>query len=669
MRGPKHCPDCGTRVLDPQWRDGLCPACLLELALSPIEGDEGVVPAEAQTLAALPGTLAPGQILAGRYRIRSFLGRGGMGEVWRGFDLKLRTDVALKTLREDLLRNARALETLRQEVRTAREVASPNVCRVFDLVELEGREVVSMEYVDGTTLADILREDGPLELSAAQELASQMLAGLAAIHGAGLLHRDLKPENVMRTRAGRVVVMDLGIARGVEAARRGTVSGTPPYMAPEQALGGAADARADLFSIGVVLAEMVAPGGTARDVDRQKVWEGVHRHPPEVAETPWAAVIRRAVAADREERYEDALSLARALEEVTLRAVGAEHARPYPGLASFTEEDAEYFFGREVEVETMWRTLRRPHLLALIGPSGAGKSSFLRAGLIPARPEGWRIVIATPGARPFTALAQALLPELKADSEALEDLLRFEEPDVAVSLVSRWRAAHAQVLIVLDQFEELFTLNPPEVQQRFAGLLGRLTLEADARVLLSMRDDFLFHCAAHPELAPIFSELTPLRTPEGGALRRALVQPALKCGYRFEDEALLDEMIGEVAGERGALPLLAFAMSRLWEERDRQEGLLTRRAYEAIGGVSGALAQHAEATLERIGSPRVPIVREVFRNLVTAQGTRAARDRDELLSVFPPEERETVDLVLDALVDARLLVSYEADAEARGEQP
>jgi hypothetical protein len=182
-----------------------------------------------------------------------------------------------------------------------------------------------------------------------------------------------------------------------------------------------------------------------------------------------------------------------------------------------------------------------------------------------------------------------------------------------------------------------------------------------------MRDDFLFHCSAQPALAPVFSELTPLRTPEGTAMRRALVQPALKCGYRFEDEGLADQMIEEVRGERGALPLLAFAMARLWEKRDRGAGLLTRKAYEDIGGVTGALAQHAEATLERIGSPRLPIVREIFRNLVTAQGTRAARNREELLSVFPAEEREAVGTVLDTLVDARLLVSYEADAEPQSE--
>jgi serine/threonine protein kinase len=102
---------------------------------------------------------------------------------------------------------------LRQEVRAAREVVSPNVCRIFDLIEIEGRELVSMEYVDGATLLDVLQERGPLELKEAQDIASQFLAGLEAIHKAGLVHRDVKPENIMLTRAGRVVVMDFGLAR------------------------------------------------------------------------------------------------------------------------------------------------------------------------------------------------------------------------------------------------------------------------------------------------------------------------------------------------------------------------------------------------------------------------------------------------------------------------
>jgi len=665
------CPQCGTRLPASLGGD-LCPHCLFGLALSSSEDVQRPdVDAEAPTTDLPRGTLAPGAILGERYRIRKLLGRGGMGEVWRAYDLKLRVDVALKSLHVQWLSNERMLETLRQEVRLARQVISPNVCRVFDLIELDGSELVTMEYVDGMTLLSVLSERGPLELEEARGIASQLLAGLESIHDAGLIHRDLKPENVMLTRAGRVVIMDFGIAKGLSDGQTGTVAGTPGYMAPEQLHGGGGDARADLYSVGVVLAEMVAPGGLSTFEAREAIWQDVHHDPPRVAETPWAGVIRKAVARSPEHRWPSASALARALEEVTLRVAGAETLHPYPGLSSFTAHDAEYFFGREYEIEAVWKKLRQAHLLALIGPSGAGKSSFLRAGLLPAMPPGWAAIVATPGNRPIGALARALAPELAGDAVAVEELTSFDDPDVAVSLVERWRKRHEQALIVVDQFEELFTLNPPETQQRFAELLGRLALEADAHVVVSMRDDFLFRCHDHEALAPLFSELTPLGPPTGAALRRAIVQPALKCGYRFEDDALVDDMLREVEGERGALPMLAFGAAQLWSRRDREQGLLTRGGYEQTGGVAGALAQHAEATLERIGQERASLVRELFRNLVTAQGTRAVRDREALISVFAEgEERNTAGSVLDALIDARLLTSYDvpADDEQRRER-
>jgi WD40 repeat protein len=665
-----RCPDCGTRLTAEPWAAGLCLSCLIKLGLS---GQLDAVQ-QADSDADLPtissGAPVPGQILGNRYRIRSLLGSGGMGEVFRAFDLKLRVDVALKAVRPALLADARALEGLREEVRAAREVISPNVCRVFDLVEFDGRELVSMEYVDGITLGAMLRERSPLGLQDARDIASQFLAGLDAIHAAGLVHRDIKPENVMLTRAGRVVVMDFGIARAA-AKVPGTIRGTPAYMAPEQSRGEAVDARADVFSAGVVLAEMVTPGGVRTRDARQAVWRRVHGEPPQAGDTAWAGVLRKAIAKSRDDRYPTAAALARALEEVTLRTTGDEAKRPYPGLASFTEEDAAFFVGRELEIEEMWKKLRRRHLLALVGPSGAGKSSFLRAGLGSTLPTGWRAIFAAPGDRPFAALAHALAPELSGDVAAVAKLIDFERPDVAVDVVTRWRRRHEQALVVLDQFEELFTQSPADVQDRFAQLLARCALDADVHVLVSMRDDFLFHCHKLESLAPMFSELTVIGPPTGAALRRALVQPALKCGYRFEDESVVEEMLVQVAGERGALPLAAFAMGRLWDTRDRERGLLTRAAYDGIGGVGGALAQHAEATLDRIGHDRLPIVRELFRNLVTSEGTRASVDRDELLSIFRESEadRDAAAAVLDALVDARLLTSYEqpaADGEPTG---
>ena len=341
------------------------------------------------------------------------------------------------------------------------------------------------------------------------------------------------------------------------------------------------------------------------------------------------------------------------------RAASAKEPNPYPGLAAFTTADAANFFGREAEVAALWRRIISRRLLAVFGPSGVGKSSLLRAGVIPSAPDGWRVVVCQPGEAPLLSLARALAPEFAGDADEVRHLLGFDDPDVALAAVSRWRGWWQQVLIVVDQFEELFTLNPPEVQARFIALLRRLVDAADVHVVLAMRDDFLHECHRHAELAPIFRDVTPLGPPAGRELQRALTEPAARHLYRFEDRFLVDEMVDEVAEERAPLPLLAFAVSRLWELRDHEKRLLTREAYQGIGGVSGALAQHAEETLSAIGEGRLPIVRELFRNLVTGQGTRATRTADELLSVFEEGEKGLAAEVLRGLIDSRLLTSFE----------
>jgi len=332
---------------------------------------------------------------------------------------------------------------------------------------------------------------------------------------------------------------------------------------------------------------------------------------------------------------------------------------PYPGLAAFSEADADRFFGRENEVAALWRRITARRLLAVIGPSGVGKSSLLRAGVAARAPPGWRVVVFTPGDAPMLSLARALAPDHAGDPAAMARLLGFNDSDTALAVVSRWRGIHKEVVLVVDQFEELFTLNPPEVQESFVGLLRRLVDAADVHLVLAMRDDYLYRCQQFEEIAPIFRDLTPLPPPTAEGLRRALKEPAGRQLYRFSSELLVDRMIAEVEGERGALPLMAFAVHRLWEERDRDERLLTEEAYQRIGGVEGALAQHAEQTLERIGFERLPIVREMFRNLVTAEGTRAVREWDEILSIFrDPRTESRAEEVLRTLLDSRLLTSF-----------
>jgi serine/threonine-protein kinase len=196
-------------------------------------------------------------MFAGRYRIVGLLGKGGMGEVYRADDLTLDQPVALKFLPEKVAADPERLERFHAEVRVARQVSHPNVCRIYDIGDEAGLHFISMEYIDGEDLASLLRRIGRLPSDKALETARQMCAGLAAAHEKGVLHRDFKPANVMIDGQGKVRIADFGLARGVaEAGNAVTIEGTPAYMAPEQFAGKGESVKSDLYSLGLVLYEL-----------------------------------------------------------------------------------------------------------------------------------------------------------------------------------------------------------------------------------------------------------------------------------------------------------------------------------------------------------------------------------------------------------------------------
>lgn len=203
------------------------------------------------------GRFLPGRLLAGRYRIIALLGKGGMGEVYRADDLTLGQPVALKFLPEEATRDESLLERFRNEVRIARRVSHPNVCRVYDVGEVDGHTFFTMEYVDGEDLASLLRRIGRLPQDKAIEIARQLCAGLAAAHAKGVLHRDLKPANIMLDGRGQVVITDFGLAGLNDQIQGADIrSGTPAYMSPEQLAGKEVTARSDIYALGLVLYEI-----------------------------------------------------------------------------------------------------------------------------------------------------------------------------------------------------------------------------------------------------------------------------------------------------------------------------------------------------------------------------------------------------------------------------
>ena len=266
------CPSCLRSVPDEAFS---CPACgtAMFASTTPTKHQQAMEPAYPGGLPALnadvqvnrltsPGVRSEGRfiagaMLAGRYRIVSLLGRGGMGEVYKAEDLKLHQTVALKFLPEAIAFDAAALARFHNEVRIARQVAHPNVCHVYDIGEVEGLHFLSMEFIDGEDLGALLKKVGRLPGDKAVEIARQMCAGLAAAHEAGVLHRDLKPANVMIDGRGRARLTDFGLAVVSEELRGDEVAaGTPAYMAPEQVSGKEVTQRSDIYSLGLVLYEL-----------------------------------------------------------------------------------------------------------------------------------------------------------------------------------------------------------------------------------------------------------------------------------------------------------------------------------------------------------------------------------------------------------------------------
>src|SRR5271154_1601813 len=267
------------------------------------------------------GRFIAGTLLGGRYRIIGLLGRGGMGEVYRATDLTLGQSVALKFLPAEAAGNNRLLERFAGEVRVARQVSHPNVCRVYDLGEGDGAPFISMGYVDGEDLASLLLRIGRLPADKAIETARKLCAGLAAAHDRAIIHRDLKPQNIMMNKRGDVVIMDFGLAAIADQLSGAEVrNGTPAYMAPEQLRGSEVTGKSDIYALGLVLYELFTgkrpyAGNSAKDLLRQEESAQLTSMTSIASDIDPAVekAIRRCLEPDPARRPANALSIAAAL--------------------------------------------------------------------------------------------------------------------------------------------------------------------------------------------------------------------------------------------------------------------------------------------------------------------------------------------------------------------
>ncbi|MDX2194374.1 MAG: protein kinase [Gemmatimonadales bacterium] len=284
-------------------------------------------PAEAPTMVT-SSMMVPGGTFAGRYRIEALLGMGGMGIVYRATDLELGERVAIKTLKAEAMADPALLERFKQEIRLARRISHRNVVRTHDLGEHDGLYFITMEYVEGTTLSDLIRRRGRLPVDVTLTVGKQLLRALEVAHEEGVVHRDIKPQNLVVDPSGLLKVMDFGIARLSQAApagqsgltAMGTIIGTPEYMAPEQLMAEEVDGRADLYAAGCVLYECLTGAQVFQAPTVLALANKVLTEPPPdprlvdpTIPEALAGTIRRALAKDRAQRYQTATEMREAL--------------------------------------------------------------------------------------------------------------------------------------------------------------------------------------------------------------------------------------------------------------------------------------------------------------------------------------------------------------------
>ena len=692
------------------------PRTLTMAAQQPVDTASAALRAPVHSTTALSSTSAPGWDgesragvdLAPGTRIKQYelireLGAGGMGVVYAARDLRLGRRVAMKFLRHV---DRDVIDRFLVEARATAQCNHDNIVIIYEVDEWEGMPYMVLEFVDGRPLRDLvgpLGDEIALPSSRVIELMLPIARALARAHELGIVHRDRKPENVLVSTAGQVKVLDFGIAKALgspDAAPRrtgylaavaapnltltaeGAMVGTLPYMSPEQLGVDEVDHRSDLFSAGVMMFEMLAGRhpveplasdaliGALLSAEPLPSIRTVVPDLPELLVRLVDGCLRKAKA----ERIGSAAELASGLEQLRPGRTGrqlADGESPYPGLTAFQEQDANRFFGRARDITRMVARVRELPLSAIIGPSGVGKSSFIRAGVGPALKasgETWDVITLRPGRHPLAALA-GVIERLSSRTnptssgravghEQVLERLRTEPGYLGVTLRARATATSSHMLLFIDQFEELYTLVPDAAErQAFTAALGAVADDTASplRVVVSMRSDFLDRVGENARFMEELSRgLVFLSAPDRDGLREALEQPVEMVGFRYEHPAMVGDMLDALAHTPGALPLLQFAAAKLWDARDRDRRMLTQASYQAIGGITGALATHADEVVRNMDSAAQRLTQTVFRQLVTPERTRAIVELADLRALSA--DGDALARVIDQLVAARLLV-------------
>ncbi len=611
------------------------------------------------------------------YELRERLGEGAHGVVYRAYQAAIGREVAIKVIRPEHANRAEFVKRFEAEAQFVAQLEHPHIVSLYDYWRDPDGAYLVMQVLRGGSLATSLAR-APWRPPAALQLLDQVGAALDYAHRQGVIHRDLKPANVLLDGEGNAYLSDFGIASHHVEAVGVPVGSSVAYVSPEELAGEEVGLAADMYGLALLTYEILVGDRPALGEQPAPIADRRQDLPPSLDQ-----VLARATDRDPTKRFDRVDDFLRSLRQsfgadvVThqRRAGSAEVRNPYKGLRAFAETDAHDYFGRDQLVRELVDHVSTHRLTAVVGPSGSGKSSLVRAGLLPQirrmSATGPGAVLVTdmfPGSYPFEELEAALLRvavdrqdgllgELLADDRGLLRMSKQLLPD-----------DESELLLVIDQFEELFLLTQDDdARRRFLASL--VTVAGDersrVRIVITMRADHFDRPLVDPEFGALLrTSLVPIAMPSHDELTQAIAQPAAAAGLEFE-AGLIPRIVHDVADEPGALPLLQYALTELVRSSD--DAALTFAGYERTGGVAGALTLRAEEIYEGLPAASREAAREVFLRLVavdeTGDDTRRRVRRSELDSLGLGEA--ALDTVLDAYGSFRLL-SFDRDPVTRG---